>query len=201
MIGFLRGVLIAKQPPSLLVDVQGVGYEVDAPMSTFFQLPSLGEEVRLFTHLAVREDAHTLYGFGSETERGLFRTLIKVNGIGAKLALGILSGVGPDEFVAAVQRGDVALLTRLPGIGKKTAERLVVELRDRLGDFSGGAPVVGVKASVIDAPSDAVGDAVSALQALGYKPNDASRMVKAVAEDDMGSEELIRLALKTMVKK
>ncbi|MCP5141811.1 MAG: Holliday junction branch migration protein RuvA [Gammaproteobacteria bacterium] len=200
MIGFLRGQLVAKQPPSLLIDVNGVGYEVDAPMSTFFQLPPLGQEVRLFTHLAVREDAHTLYGFGSDTERGLFRTLIKVNGIGAKLALGILSGVGPDEFVAAVQRGDVSLLTRLPGIGKKTAERLVVELRDRLGDFNVGKAAIGMRKPVADAPADAVGDAVSALQALGYKPADASRMVKSVAEDGMGSEELIRLALKATVK-
>ena len=200
MIGFLRGQLVAKQPPTVLIDVNGVGYDVDVPMSTFFQLPALGEDVRIFTHLAVREDAHTLYGFASEDERRLFRTLLKVSGIGAKLALGILSGASAEEFVAAVQRGDVAALTRLPGIGKKTAERLVVELRDRLGDF-GSASASGQSAlKAIAAPVDASSDAISALQALGYKPADASRMVKAVAEDGLGSEELIRRALKGTVK-
>ncbi|MCB1733758.1 MAG: Holliday junction branch migration protein RuvA [Gammaproteobacteria bacterium] len=200
MIGFLRGQLVAKQPPTVLIDVNGVGYEVDVPMSTFFQLPALGDDVRVFTHLAVREDAHTLYGFASEAERRLFRTLLKVSGIGAKLALGILSGASADEFVGAVQRGDVAALTRLPGIGKKTAERLVVELRDRLGDFAAPAAAGMASSRSLAPPADATGDAISALQALGYKPADASRMVKAVVEDGLGSEELIRRALKGTVK-
>ncbi|MCB1736789.1 MAG: Holliday junction branch migration protein RuvA [Gammaproteobacteria bacterium] len=200
MIGFLRGQLVAKQPPTVLIDVNGVGYDVDVPMSTFFQLPALGEDVRLFTHLAVREDAHTLYGFANEDERRLFRTLLKISGIGAKLALGILSGASAEEFVAAVQRGDVAALTRLPGIGKKTAERLVVELRDRLGDFRAASGPGLSAANTVAPPVDASGDAISALQALGYKPMDASRMVKAVAEDGLGSEELIRRALKGTVK-
>ncbi|HEY1774438.1 MAG TPA: Holliday junction branch migration protein RuvA [Gammaproteobacteria bacterium] len=187
MIGFLRGTLLRKQPPHLVIDVHGVGYEVEAPMSTFYDLPDVGAEITLFTHLTVREDAHILFGFGSETERRFFRSLIRVNGVGPKLALTILSGISLDAFVRCVQEDDSASLTRLPGIGKKTAERLVVEMRDRLDDI--GAPAAtGVSAH----PRD---EALSALVALGYKPNEASHMLRNVKEDNLSSEELIRRAL------
>ena len=188
MIGFLRGKLLRKQPPHLLVDVQGVGYEVEAPMSTFYDLPEIGSEIELFTHLNVREDAHVLFGFGSEAERRFFRSLIKVNGVGPKLALTILSGISVDGFIRCVQENDTAALTRLPGIGKKTAERLVVEMRDRLDDV--GAPVLaaGVRAN----PRD---EALSALVSLGYKPQEAAAMLRGIKDDGLSSEELIRRAL------
>ncbi|HEY3644024.1 MAG TPA: Holliday junction branch migration protein RuvA [Gammaproteobacteria bacterium] len=188
MIGFLRGKLLRKQPPHLLVDVQGVGYEVEAPMSTFYDLPEVGSEIVLFTHLSIREDAHVLFGFGGEAERRLFRSLIKVNGVGPKLALTILSGISVDGFIRCVQDNDTAALTRLPGIGKKTAERLVVEMRDRLDDV--GAPVLaaGVRAN----PRD---EALGALVSLGYKPQEAAAMLRTIKEDGLSSEELIRRAL------
>lgn len=202
MIGRLRGRLAEKHPPRLLLDVNGVGYEVEAPMSTFYQLPAVGEEVSLHTHLVVREDAHALYGFFSERERALFRSLIKVSGIGPRVAITILSGISADDFVACVNHNDTASLTRLPGIGKKTAERLVVEMRDRLADWGDvGVPAIPAAAgSANTPPADAVQDAVSALIALGYKAPDASRMVRAVAADDLGSEELIRRALQATVR-
>lgn len=187
MIGFLRGKLLRKQPPHLVIDVHGVGYEVEAPMSTFYDLPDVGSEITLFTHLTVREDAHILFGFGSETERRFFRSLIRVNGVGPKLALTILSGISLDAFVRCVHENDSVSLTRLPGIGKKTAERLVVEMRDRLDDF--GAPAT---AGVSAHPRD---EALSALVALGYKPNEASHMLRGVKDDNLSSEELIRRAL------
>ncbi len=198
MIGFLRGVLVAKKPPSLLVDVRGVGYEVDAPMSTFYALPELGAEVTLYTHLAIREDAHSLFGFGSETERSLFRTLIKVNGVGAKLALGILSGLSVEDFHRAVEHQDTARLVRLPGVGKKTAERLIIELRDRLPELGvvhlpGAAPLAMPEAN----PAE---EAVEALVALGFKPQDASQLVKRLPQDGKSSEELIRLALQSSAR-
>ncbi len=201
MIGRLRGLLLEKQPPWLVVEVQGVGYEVEAPMSTFYHLPELGREVRLYTHLIVRDDAHLLYAFGSEDERRLFRALLKVSGVGPKMALGILSGMEWDSFVRCINQGDTALLTRLPGVGKRTAERLVVEMRDRLNDWgvetggestSGGA--VGGPTRLITVTSS-VDDAISALIALGYKPQEASKLVRGVAEDGMSSETLIRKAL------
>ena len=200
MIGFLRGVLLDKQPPSLLLDVQGVGYEVEAPMTTFYDLPAVGENVTLFTHLAVREDAHTLYGFSQASDRHLFRTLIKVNGVGAKLALTILSGMPAGEFAVCVQAGDTASLVKLPGVGKKTAERLVVEMRDKLSDW-GSAPGVasggaGARADV----ANPVEEAVSALIALGYKAPDASRMVRATDTQGLTTEEIIRAALQASVK-
>ncbi len=202
MIGRLRGVIAAKHPPQLLIDVGGVGYEVEAPMSTFYQLPALGEEVVLHTHLAVREDAHLLFGFATERERSLFRALIKVNGVGAKLALTILSGVSADEFVRCVQGSDTASLTRLPGVGKKTAERLIVEMRDRLDDFiTGGAAPIVTTGIVEPAAEDPVRDAVSALIALGYKPAEASRMVSKVEGEGHSSEAIIRAALKSAVQK
>jgi Holliday junction DNA helicase RuvA len=201
VIGRLRGVLAAKQPPFLLLDVQGVGYEVEAPMSTFYHLPEAGGEVTLLTHLVVREDAHLLYGFASEAERALFRDLIKVSGVGPRLALAILSGTDVDGFVRCVNQGDATALTRLPGVGKKTAERLVVEMRDRLatpGRVPTAAALSG--AAIPAAPADPVADAVSALVALGYRPADASRLVSKVEGEGMGTEDLIRAALKLTVR-
>ncbi|HEY9200314.1 MAG TPA: Holliday junction branch migration protein RuvA [Gammaproteobacteria bacterium] len=203
MIGRIYGKIIDKQPPQLLVDVQGVGYEIDAPMSTFYQLPNLGEAVTLHTHLVVREDAQLLYGFASLAERSLFRSLIKVNGVGARMALTILSGMSADEFIACVQDSDAAALVRLPGVGKKTAERLIIELRDKLKDQLGSSsPVAGSAASsVATAPSSPVADAVSALIALGYKGAEASRMVRALETSDLSAEEIIRLSLQAAAKK
>ncbi len=199
MIGLLRGVIIKKQPPLLLLDVQGVGYEVEAPMTTFYALPELEAEVQIFTHLVVRDDAHLLFGFATEDERHLFRTLLKVNGVGARMALTILSGIETDEFASCVQANDAARLTRLPGVGKKTAERLIVEMRDRLDDLPVATNQKPENVAVSDT-SDPVNDAVSALIGLGYKPPEASRYVLAVASDGMSSEELIREALKSSVK-
>lgn len=201
MIGRLRGKLIAKQAPHILIDVQGVGYEVEVPLTTYFKLPALGDEVVLHTHLIVREDAHVLYGFAAESDRALFRDLIKVNGVGAKLAAAILSGIAVDEFVRCVRDNDVARLTRLPGIGKKTAERLVMEMRDRLDVKASGA--VGVKpevAALSDIEPNPVDDAISALVALGYKPPDASRMVLRVKAEGLACEEIIRRALQAGLK-
>lgn len=198
MIGFLRGILVIKKPPSLLVDVRGVGYEVDAPMSTFYGLPEVGGEVLLYTHLAIREDAHSLFGFISETERSLFRTLIKVNGVGAKLALGILSGLSAEEFHRAVEYQDTARLVRLPGVGKKTAERLIIELRDRLPEL-GTVTLPG--AGTLPMPeASPVDDATSALVALGFKPQDAGQLVKKISVEGKTSEEIIRLALQSVAK-
>ena len=198
MIGLLRGKILVKQPPRLLIDVQGVGYEVDAPMTTFYDLPGIGEEVTLFTHLAVREDAHTLYGFANAGDRELFRSLLKVNGVGAKLALTILSGMEPAEFVRCVQEDNSAALVRLPGVGKKTAERLIIELRDRLeGVAAVPATASGASPAVADSP---VEEAVSALTGLGYKPQEASRMVRAIDSGGLSSEEIIRTALQATVR-
>ncbi len=200
MIGRLRGTLALKQPPLLLVDVSGVGYEVEAPMSTFYQLPALGEAVVLHTHLVVRDDAHLLFGFASESERRLFRTLIKVNGVGAKLTLAILSGISADEFARSVQDNDTAALVRLPGVGKKTAERLIVEMRDRLADWEGGVTFSGVSPASVQQTTDETRDAISALISLGYKPPEASRLVSKVETEGLSSEEIIRAALKQAVK-
>jgi Holliday junction DNA helicase RuvA len=198
MIGFLRGILVLKKPPSLLVDVRGVGYEVDAPMSTFYGLPEVGGEVLLYTHLAIREDAHSLFGFISESERSLFRTLIKVNGVGAKLALGILSGLSAEEFHRAVEYQDTARLVRLPGVGKKTAERHIIELRDRLPEL-GTVTLPG--AGTLPMPeASPVDDATSALVALGFKPQDAGQLVKKISVEGKTSEEIIRLALQSVAK-
>jgi Holliday junction DNA helicase RuvA len=197
VIGFLRGILIDKQPPSLVLDVQGVGYEVEAPMTTFYDLPPVGEQVALFTHLAVREDAHTLYGFTKASDRSLFRSLIRVNGVGARLALTILSGMPASEFVVCVQAGDTGALVKLPGVGKKTAERLVVEMRDKLTEWGGaaGAPAATAKPDVVNP----VEEAVSALMALGYKANEASRLVRAIDAQDLATEDIIRKALQASV--
>ena len=197
MIARLFGKLILKQPPTLLIDVAGVGYEVEAPMSTFYELPEPGEMVTVLTHLTIRDDAHILFGFASDGERSLFRNLIKVNGVGPKLALTILSGISSADFVLCVQNRDAAALTRLPGIGKKTAERLVIEMQDRLGDVSG---VISGGGAIPGAASNPAKDAISALVALGYKQIDADRMIKAVASDGMQSETMIREALKAAAK-
>ena len=197
MIGLLRGKILDKQPPQLLLDVHGVGYEVDAPMTTFYDLPAVGEEVILFTHLAVREDAHTLYGFAKRTDRELFRNLLKVNGVGARLALAILSGMETRVFISCVQAGDAGALVKLPGIGKKTAERLIIELRDRLELPAEAAASAATAAALAASP---VEDAVSALVGLGYKPQDASRMVRSLETANLSSEEIIRSALQTVVQ-
>ncbi|EHQ51465.1 Holliday junction DNA helicase RuvA [Ectothiorhodospira sp. PHS-1] len=202
MIGRLRGVLIHKQPPHLMLDVQGVGYELEAPLSTFYDLPAEGTEVTLHTHLHVREDAHVLYGFAGAQERALFRSLIRVNGVGAKMALAILSGMTTEAFSRCVMDNDITQLTRLPGIGRKTAERLVIEMRDRVAALGEGAFLPGVTGGGAPArPADPVSDAVAALISLGYKPQEASRLVSLVEEEARTSEELIRLALKSTLNK
>jgi Holliday junction DNA helicase RuvA len=192
VIGRLQGVLLERRPPNLLLDVRGVGYELQAPLSTFYALAAEGAEVTLLTHLVVRDDAHVLYGFASAAERSLFRHLIRVNGVGAKLALTILSGVSADAFVRCVRQNDAATLTRLPGIGKKTAERLVMEMRDRLNGEAWAFPATPAAATAADA---AMQDAVSALVSLGYKVQEATRMAEAVEGADLTSEQIIRLAL------
>ncbi|MDT8384365.1 MAG: Holliday junction branch migration protein RuvA [Gammaproteobacteria bacterium] len=196
MIGRLHGTLIEKKPPQLLLDVGGVGYEISAPMTTFYELPETGNDITLHTHLAVREDAHVLYGFLREQDRMLFRSLIKVSGVGPKLALAILSGMSADQFAGCVQTGDSSSLTRLPGVGKKTAERLVVEMKDRLKDWQGVTFATEAAGQPVMPANAAVKDAVSALVSLGYKPQEASRMVSQVEDAALSSEEMIRLALR-----
>ena len=194
MIGRLRGIILEKQAPDLVLDVQGVGYEVAAPMSTFIHLPAINEEVSLFTHLIVREDAQLLYGFSTIRERLLFRSLLKVNGVGAKLAITILSGSDVDDFSRSVQEGDAASLTRLPGVGKKTAERLIIEMRDRLKDISGAMglkPVVSAAAKLAGAKDEAA----EALVSLGYKPAEAEKMIRGLDTDELNTEQIIKLAL------
>lgn len=200
MIGRLRGTLAEKQPPHLLLDVGGVGYEVEVPMTTLYRLPAQGEVVTLHTHLVVREDAHLLYGFGEKRERELFRELIRLNGVGPKLALALMSSLEVDELVRCVQAQDTAALVKVPGVGKKTAERLLVELKDRFKaweNLPAIAPLVLPNQTAVAASAEA--DAVSALVALGFKPQEASRAVAAVEGEDLSSEELIRRALKGMV--
>ena len=201
MIGLLRGRLLAKHPPQLLLDVQGVGYEVDAPMTTFYDLPETGQEVTLHTHLVVREDAHILFGFTRQTDRNLFRHLIKITGIGPRLALAIMSSMTAGEFIGCVNDNDATALTRIPGIGKKTAERLLVELRDRLADFGAAAEAPAMGKTVTAEPVNPVEEAVSALIALGYKPPEASRMVRAIETRDLPAEEIIRKALQATTQK
>lgn len=194
MIGFLRGRLARKEPPSLLVDVNGVGYEVEAPMSTIFRLPGLGDEVQLQTHLVVREDQQTLYGFATEAERRLFRALLKVSGVGAKMALTILSGISVDDFATCVQSEDKAALTRLPGVGRKTAERLIVEMRDRLE--RGLSPALPSAAGPGEAGKAPRAEAFNALISLGYKPPEARRMLDTVTDETATTEDLLRQVLR-----
>ena len=204
MIGSIRGRLIAKQPPDVVVEAAGVGYEIQIPMTTLFQLPALGEEVMLLTHFVVRDDAQLLYGFVNDIDRQLFRQLIKVNGVGPKLALAILSGMDAVAFARCVDRNDVSALVALPGVGKKTAERLIVEMRDKLGDWlSQLSPAHdgGSVGGVVIQHTDPIADAESALVALGYKPQEAARMVSSIkGEGEQDSETLIRLALRATVK-
>lgn len=206
MIGRLRGILLEKQAPDVLLEVGGVGYEVQLPLTSFYQLPELGQEVVLYTHFVVREDAQLLYGFHSATERALFRQLIKANGVGPKLALTILSGLTADDFVRCVQLDDLSTLVKLPGIGKKTAERLLVEMRDRLKDWGMAAAdsafsTLQLKpvAVSLTASEQAEQDALGALVSLGYTQQQASKAVQQVKTDDMSSEMLIKAALRSMM--
>jgi Holliday junction DNA helicase RuvA len=194
VIGRLRGRLVRKAPPALIVDVNGVGYELEAPMSTFYRLPELDSDVELHTHLVVREDAHVLYGFGTERERSLFRELIKVSGVGPRIALAILSGVSVEEFHRSVEASDLASLVRVPGIGRKTAERLVIEMRDRLRVL-GATPFTGGTAPAT-ATATPQSEAFAALVALGYKPAEVTRLLHQVDPAVTATEELIRHALR-----
>lgn len=192
MIGRLKGKLVHKQPPQLLIEVGGVGYELEAPMSTFYKLPATGVEITLHTHLIVREDAHLLFGFFTPTEKALFRALIRISGVGPKIALAILSGISVEEFWNAVRSGDAVRFSKLPGIGKKTAERLIVEMRDksdRAADAFTALHPAGVPASPLE-------EARSALEALGYKPAESQRLAEAVIQDGMSTDQIIREALR-----
>jgi Holliday junction DNA helicase RuvA len=198
MIGFLKGRLAIKQPPALMVDVNGVGYELEAPMSTFYGLPAAGELVALYTHLVVREDAHILFGFGTESERRLFRGLLKVSGVGPKIALGILSGASVEDFLRIVEAEDVAMLTRIPGIGRKTAERVIIEMRDSVQKLAAPAPREGSALGV--AATTPQSEAFAALVALGYKAAEVTRLLKAADEPGLSTTEIIRRALKSAAK-
>jgi len=199
MIGTLTGVLASKSPPHLLLEVGGIGYEVEAPMSTFYSLPAIGERTRLLTHLVVREDAHVLYGFATGEERALFRNLLKVSGVGPRIALAILSGGTAATFAHAVRERDAAALTRIPGVGRKIAERLIVEMRDRL-ELADAVPVDG-GAGAGPVAHGAEAEAYGALVSLGYKPVEATRLLKGVgaASAGLSTEELIRRALQSAV--
>jgi len=206
LIGRIRGILIEKAPGHALVECSGLGYEVDIPYTTFFHLPETGQEVTLHTHFAVREDAQSLYGFASRLDRNLFRLLIKVNGVGPKLAVGILSGLDAQQFIRCVEARDVSALVKLPGVGKKTAERLLIEMADRIGQLEGqftptvpGSAAPGGSTTAPQASHDARDEAEAALIALGYKPQEAAKAISKVAEPDMTSEALIRLALRNMI--
>lgn len=197
MIGRIAGTIILSQPPQLMIDCNGVGYEIEAPMSVFFDLPPVGKPVVLFTHLIVRDDAHLLFGFSSLSQRAMFRELIRVSGVGAKVAIGILSGLSAEDFTRCIADSDVATLTRLPGIGKKTAERLIVEMKDRLQKLpsESGIPSAPGGGSAGDSNQ---GQAIAALEALGFKNAEARKMVKSASGDSV--EEIIRDALKAMSK-
>ena len=197
MIGRLRGQILLKQPPELVLDVGGVGYELQAPMSTFYNLPEQGASISLYTHLIVREDAQVLYGFASESERSLFRELLKVNGVGAKTALAILSGMDAGRFASCIESGDTAALIRVPGVGRKTAERLIVEMRDRLAALPARIQQTDRAATDEISPAEV---AAQALIALGYKPAEASRMIERVVSPELKSEQLIRIALQASLK-
>lgn len=204
MIGRLRGIILEKQPPLVLLEAHGVGYEVHMPMTCFYELPDLNHEAVIFTQFVVREDAQLLFGFNSKQERALFRELIKVNGVGPKLALAILSGMSAQQFVTAVEKEEIAALVKLPGVGKKTAERLVVEMKDRFkgmhGDLFGGDSAFTLTTPGPEPETnDAESEAVAALVSLGYKPQDASRMISKVGRPDVDCETLIREALRAAI--
>jgi Holliday junction DNA helicase RuvA len=200
VIGFLKGRLAVKQPPMLLVDVNGVGYELEAPMSTFYGLPPAGESVALFTHLVVREDAHLLFGFGTDSERRLFRGLLKISGVGPKVALGILSGASVEDFLRTVEAEDVAMLTRIPGIGRKTAERVIIEMRDSVQKLAAPSQGGVANAAGLGAAPTPQSEAFSALIALGYKAPEVTRLLKSADEPGLSTTEIIRRALKSAVK-
>jgi len=200
VIGFLKGRLAAKHPPSLLLDVNGVGYELEAPMSTFYDLPAAGEALALYTHLVVREDAFVLYGFATESERRVFRGLLKVSGVGPKIALGILSGASVEDFLRTIETEDATLLTRIPGVGRKTAERVIIEMRDSVKKLSNPGLDGGVEFPAPGAPASAQSEAHAALVALGYKPPEVTRLLKAADEPGLSTTELIRRALKAAAK-
>jgi Holliday junction DNA helicase RuvA len=195
MIGSLRGRIVSKTPPQLTLDVGGVGYEMEAPMSTFFNLPAVGQDIHLLTHLVVREDAHLLYAFATEDERRLFRGLLKVSGVGPKIALALLSGISVDAFASCVQNQDVDALVRVPGIGRKTAERLLIEMRDRLS-----ATTPGAAPTATAAPASPEAEAYGALVALGYRPAEATRLLKGAGPGTHSTEELIRRALQSAAR-
>ncbi len=195
MIGFLRGTLVNKTAPEILLDVNGVGYDLLSPMSTFYDLPEIGQQVQLLTHLSIREDAHVLFGFLTEQERSLFRSLIRINGVGPKLGLAILSGISIQDFQHCVYENDVARLVKLPGIGKKTAERLIIEMRDRLSALSDKTDNHPITTAM---PANASSEAAHALISLGFSDTDAKRMIAKVANEDLNSEEIIRLALQAV---
>ncbi|MDH3693755.1 MAG: Holliday junction branch migration protein RuvA [Gammaproteobacteria bacterium] len=198
MIGFLRGEILIKQPPMLVLDVQGVGYELEAPMTTFYNLPDTGQPATVYTHMVVREDAQRLYAFTDLKQRGLFRSLLRVNGVGPRVALAILSGLSAEEFFACVMNDDATQLTRVPGIGRKTAQRLLVEMRDKLTpDDESGLPAIA-SAPVGTVAANPAQDAISALISLGYKPADATRAVRSLPDKEASSEELIRQALQSI---
>jgi Holliday junction DNA helicase RuvA len=194
LIGRIHGILLQKEPPAMLVDVGGIGYELEAPMTTFYDLPPTGSEVTLHTHLVIREDAHLLFGFSRLSQRSLFRNLLKVNGIGPRVALAILSGMNEDEFALCISSEDVTRITKVPGIGKKTAERLIVEMRDKVEAGDAALPAVSSSTALTDPTSEAV----SALMALGYKGNEASRLVRNVSGEDLTTEDIIRQALRNI---
>lgn len=199
MIGRIVGTLIEKSPPELLVDVSGIGYELSASMTTIYDLPAVGEKVVLYTHFQVKEDSHTLYGFIDKAERALFRVLIKVNGIGPKMALAVLSSMSSEELVANVQESDVTALTKIPGVGKKTAERLIIELRDKLGQAAKN-DLFSTPTVLRQVQADPRQEAEAALISLGYKPQEAAKAIAAVPVDGASSEEVIRAALKGMLR-
>lgn len=203
MIGYLRGTLLEKQPPHVILDVNGVGYELEVPMTTLFQLPAVGDPLVLHVHLVVREDAQLLYGFYAKRDRALFRELIRLNGVGPKLALALMSGMSVDELIQCVNAEDTSRLMKVPGVGKKTADRLLVELKDRFKNWdstplAGQASIEPAGSSTVTPAHSAEKDAVGALVSLGFKPAEASRSVSAVFEEGLSSEDLIRRALKGM---
>ncbi len=201
MIGYLRGTLVHKQPPALLVDVGGVGYELEAPMSTFYALPAPGSEVRLHTHLVVREDAHLLYGFATASERRLFRDLLRVSGVGPKIGLALLSGISVETFLVCVESEDVEALVRVPGVGRKIAERLVIEMRDRIRALGDGMAAGAAGGTAVGVRGGPAGEAYAAMVALGYKPAEVARLLKSVTTEGAGTEDIIREALRLAAAK
>lgn len=204
MIGSLSGVIREKRPPRLLLDVGGVGYELEAPMNTFYTLPDVGSQVTVATHLVVREDAQLLYAFGQRRDRDMFRHLLKVNGVGPRMALAVFSSMSTDEFIACVSAEDAKQLTRVPGIGQKTADRLMIEMRGRLDEFDQEPDADSPQVTTVNgdgstsSPLSVAHEAVSALVALGYKPNDASRVIRGIDTEDRRTEDVIRDALQAI---